>query len=48
MLNSLALRRALHLVAEGQGGERRPKRTWKKQVEKETITVGLGQEEAFY
>ena len=40
------LRRALDFVVEGQRKKGRPKRTWKKQVEEETVKVGLRREDA--
>ena len=39
------LRRALDLEAEGQRKKWRPKRTWKKQVEGESVKVGLRRED---
>ena len=39
------LRRALVIEVEGQRKKGRPKRTWKKQVEKESIKVGLRRED---
>ena len=35
------LRRALHFEVEGQRKNGRPQRTWKKQVEEESMKVGL-------
>ena len=40
------LRRALDFEVEGQGKKGRPKRTWKKQVEEESVKVGLRREDA--
>ena len=42
------LRRALDLEAQGQREKGRPKRTWKKQVEEESVKVGVRMEEALY
>ena len=44
--NGHVLRRALDLEIEGQRKKGRPKRTWKKQVEKESVKVGLRREDA--
>ena len=41
-----ALRRALDFVIEGQRKNGRPMRTWKKQVEEESMKVGLRKEDA--
>ena len=38
------LRRALDFQVEGQGKKWKPKRTWKKQVEEESVKVGLRRE----
>ena len=35
------LRRALGFEVEGEGKKGRPKRSWKRQVEEESVTVGL-------
>ena len=35
------LRRTLHLEVDGQSKKGRPKRTWKKQVEVESLKVGM-------
>ena len=40
------LRRALDFEAEGQRKKGRPKRTWKKQVEEESMKVGLRRKDA--
>ena len=40
------LRRALDFEVEGQKEKRWPKRTWKKQVEEESVKVGLRREDA--
>ena len=40
------LRRALDFVIEGQRKKGRPKRTWKNQVEEESMKVGLRKEDA--
>ena len=40
------LRRALDLEVEGQRKKWRPKRTWKKKVEEESVKVGLRREDA--
>ena len=42
-----ALRRALDFEVEGQRKKGKLKRTWRKQVEKEVLKVGLNREEAF-
>ena len=39
------LRRALDFVFEGQGKIGRPKKTWKNQVEDESVKVGLRRED---
>ena len=41
------LRRALHFVVEGQWKKGSPRRTWKRQVEEESMKVGLRREDAF-
>ena len=40
------LRRALYFEVEGQRKTERPKMTWKKQVEEESVTVGLRRKDA--
>ena len=40
------LRRVLDFEVEGQGKKGRSKRTWKKQVEEESVKVGLRREDA--
>ena len=40
------LRRALDFEAEGEREKGRPKRTWKKQVEEESVKVGLRRKDA--
>ena len=40
------LRRALDFEVEGESKKGRPKRTWKKQVEEESVKVGLRREDA--
>ena len=40
------LRRALYFEVEGQRKKGRPKRTWKRQVEEESVKVGLRMEDA--
>ena len=40
------LRRALDFEVEGHRKKGRPKRTWKKQVEEESVNVGLRREDA--
>ena len=42
------LRRALHFEVEGQRKKGKPKRTWKKQVEEESMKVGLRRKDAIY
>ena len=42
------LRRALHFEIEGQRKKWRPKKTWKKQVEEESVTVGLRRVDALF
>ena len=39
------MRRALDIEVEGQRKKGRPKRTWKKQVEEESVKVGLRSED---
>ena len=39
------LRRGLHFEVEGQGQKKRLKRKWKKQVEEESVEVGLSRED---
>ena len=39
------LRRALHVEVEGQRNKGRQRRTWKKQVEEESVKVGLRRED---
>ena len=41
-----ALRRALNFEVEGQRKKGRPKRTWEKQVEEESMKVGLRRKDA--
>ena len=41
------LRRALDFEVEGQKRKGRPKWTWKKQIEEESVKVGLRREDAF-
>ena len=45
---SYVLRMALDFEVEGQRMKGRPKRTWKKQVEEECVTVGVRMEDAVY
>ena len=40
------LRRALDIEVEGQRKKGRPKRTWKKHVEEESVKVGLRRKDA--
>ena len=40
------LRKALDLEVDGQGKKGRLKRTWKKQVDEESVKVGLSREDA--
>ena len=40
------LRRALDFEVEGQRKKERPKRTWKKQVEEESVKAGWRREDA--
>ena len=40
------LRRALDLEVEGRRKKGRPKMTWKKQVEEESVKIGLRREDA--
>ena len=42
------LRRALDFEVEGQRTKENPKRTWKKQVEKESMKVGLRREDVLF
>ena len=42
------LRRALDFEVEGQRMKERRKRMWKKQVEEESVKVGLRREDALY
>ena len=42
------LRRALDFEVEGQWKKGRPKRTWKKRVEEESVQVGLRREDVLY
>ena len=42
------LRRALDFEVEGQRKKGRLKRTWKRQVEKESVKVGLRREDALF
>ena len=42
------LRRALEFVVEGQRKKWRLKRTWKKQVEEESVMVGLRREDGLH
>ena len=44
--DGLVLRRALDLKAAGQSKTGRPKWTWKKQVEEESVKVGLRRKDA--
>ena len=48
MANSVrhVLRRALYFEVEGQRRKGRPERTWKKQVEEESVKVGLRRADA--
>ena len=39
--NGQVLRRALNFEVEGQKKKGKPKRTWKKQVEEESVKIGL-------
>ena len=43
---SRALRRALDVEVEGDWKKRRPKRTWERQVEEESMKVGLRNKDA--
>ena len=45
-VESHILRRALDFEVEGQRKKGRPKRTWKKQVEEESMKVGLRRKDA--
>ena len=40
------IRRALNVEVEGQMKKKRPKRTWKRQVEEESMKVGLRRKDA--
>ena len=40
------LRRALYFEVEGQMQKYRPKRTWRKVIEEDSVNVGLRREEA--
>ena len=40
------VRRVLHFEVEGQRKKGKPKRTWKKQVEEESVIIGLSREDA--
>ena len=42
------LRKALDFEVEGQRMKERPKRTWKKLVEEESVKVGMRREDALY
>ena len=42
------LRMALDFEVEGQSKKRSPKRTWKKQVEEESVKIGLRREDVFF
>ena len=42
------LRRALDFVVKGQRKKGSPKRTWKRQVEEESVKVGLRREDALW
>ena len=44
--DGLILRRALDFEVEGQRKKGRPKRMWEKQVEEESVKVGLRREDA--
>ena len=44
--DSHVMRRTLYFEVEGQGKKGRPKRTWKKQVEEESMKVCLRREDA--
>ena len=45
--DGVILRRALDLEVDGQRTKGRLRRTWKKQVEDESVNVGLSREDAF-
>ena len=45
-MDSHVLRRALDLEVEGKKNKGRPKKTWKKQVEEESVKVGLRRKDA--
>ena len=42
------LRWTLYFEVEGQRKKWRPKRTWKEQVEEESVKIGLRREDAFH
>ena len=42
------LRRALDFEVEGRRKKWRPKRTWKKQVEEESVKIGMRREDVLY
>ena len=44
--DSHVLRRAIDCEVEGQRKKGRPKRTWKRQLEEESVKVGLRREDA--
>ena len=44
--DSHVMRRALDIEVEGQRKKGRPRRTWKKQVEEESMKVGLRRKDA--
>ena len=44
-LDGHVLKRALDFVVEGQRRKLRPKRTWKKQVDEESVKVDLRRED---
>ena len=46
--NGHVFRRPLDFEVEGQRKKGRPKRTWKKQVEEESVKVGLRMEDVLY
>ena len=41
------LRRAVNFEDEGQRKKGKPRRTWKKQVEEESVKIGFGREDGF-
>ena len=45
-MNVHCLRRALHFGVEGQRIKVRPRRTWRKQAEEESVKIGLRMEDA--